>query len=329
MKSQPKVSIIIPIYGVEQYIERCARSLFEQTLDDLEYIFINDCTPDKSVEILLRALEEYPSRKEQVRIIHQPYNMGAAKARENGIKLATGQYIIHCDSDDWVDKDMYRIMYQKATDEGLDMLICDWFETDGESHLAIQQNLDVKSDLILGLVNRSISGSLWNKLTASCIYKKMSNYPTEHMMEDVAYSIQLVANSKDKIGYLAKPFYYYYYNSQSICHKPDEKSCKERCRQACANIDNVITYLKQQRLENKYSNELVVLKNSARVFLWPLLMENPKKYLSVWKSVYPEINKKYPFTTGVRWNLKLIFFLTEIGIYPYFHRLIKKIYINI
>ena len=63
----PKVSIIIPVYGVEKYIERCSRSLFEQTLDDLEYLFIDDCTPDKSIDVLKNILEEYPNRKKSGR----------------------------------------------------------------------------------------------------------------------------------------------------------------------------------------------------------------------------------------------------------------------
>ena len=112
--SKPKVSVIVPIYGVEAYIERCAVSLFEQTLDDIEYIFVNDCTPDESMKILSHVLSRYPHRTDQVVIINQPKNMGAAKAREVGIKAAKGEYIIHCDSDDWVDKDMYFLMYQEA-----------------------------------------------------------------------------------------------------------------------------------------------------------------------------------------------------------------------
>ena len=64
----PKVSIIVPIYRVEEYIERCAESLFAQTFDDIEYIFVDDCSPDKSVEILQRTLEKYPHRKRLTRI---------------------------------------------------------------------------------------------------------------------------------------------------------------------------------------------------------------------------------------------------------------------
>ena len=73
-----KVSVVIPIYMVEKYIERCARSLFEQTLDDIEYLFINDCTPDSSMNILARVIEDYPKRKFQTRILEMPTNGGLA-----------------------------------------------------------------------------------------------------------------------------------------------------------------------------------------------------------------------------------------------------------
>ena len=99
----PKVSVIIPVYGVEKYIEKCARSLFEQTLDDIEYLFVDDCTPDKSVDILKHILEEYPHRKSQVVIHRMEQNSGQAVVREWGVKNAKGDFIIHCDSDDWVD----------------------------------------------------------------------------------------------------------------------------------------------------------------------------------------------------------------------------------
>lgn len=130
----PKVSVIIPVYGVEKYIERCARSLFEQTLDDIEFIFVNDCTLDNSINVLETTLEEYPKRKSQVQIINFEQNQGAAKAREIGMKTANGEYIIHCDSDDWVVKEAYETLYNIAKASESDMVICDWFETDGIQH---------------------------------------------------------------------------------------------------------------------------------------------------------------------------------------------------
>ena len=80
----PKLSVVIPVYGVEKYIERCARSLFEQTLDDIEYIFVNDCTKDGSIDILNAVINDYPARKEQVRIVHHEKNKGLPFARQSG-----------------------------------------------------------------------------------------------------------------------------------------------------------------------------------------------------------------------------------------------------
>lgn len=97
-----KVSIIIPIYGVELFIERCAISLFEQTLDDIEYIFVDDCTMDKSVQILQGIIAKYPQRKDNVFIIRHERNKGLASARKTGLKFVHGEYVAHCDSDDWL-----------------------------------------------------------------------------------------------------------------------------------------------------------------------------------------------------------------------------------
>ena len=96
-----KVSVCIPVYGVEQFIERCACSLFEQTMrDGIEFIFVDDCSPDNSVQRLEEILKRYPERQAQVSIIHHEKNMGLVRARKTALEAACGEYIIHCDSDD-------------------------------------------------------------------------------------------------------------------------------------------------------------------------------------------------------------------------------------
>ncbi len=77
----PKVSVVVPIYKTEQYIDKCASCLFAQTLDDIEFIFINDCTPDKSMDVLLNTLDKYPNRKSQTRIVNFSTNCGLAAVR--------------------------------------------------------------------------------------------------------------------------------------------------------------------------------------------------------------------------------------------------------
>lgn len=94
-----RVSIIIPIFKVRNFIERCVCSLFGQTLKEVEYIFVDDATPDDSIEILEACIVRYPERKEQVRILKHEQNQGLPTARNTGLAVATGEYVFHCDSD--------------------------------------------------------------------------------------------------------------------------------------------------------------------------------------------------------------------------------------
>lgn len=101
-----KVTICVPVYGVEKYIEKCAISLFEQTYPSIEYVFVNDNTPDKSIEILESVVERYPNRKPYVRIISHEKNRGLAAARNTAVDTVTTEFLMHVDSDDWVDKNL-------------------------------------------------------------------------------------------------------------------------------------------------------------------------------------------------------------------------------
>lgn len=123
----PKISIIIPVYGVEKCIERCARSLFEQTLKEgIEYIFIDDCTPDKSIEIVKRVLEEYPERKEQVKIVRHEHNRGVAAARNTALDAATGEFVFFVDADDWIENATIETLVSKQLEVGCRRIqLCD------------------------------------------------------------------------------------------------------------------------------------------------------------------------------------------------------------
>lgn len=121
-----KLSIIIPIYKVEKYIERCARSLFQQTYANIEYIFVDDCSPDESLSILKTVIKEYAHRDSQIRIIRHSTNKGLTSARNSGLAVATGDYIAHCDSDDWVSPTMYEELMQKAVNTNSDVVYCDF-----------------------------------------------------------------------------------------------------------------------------------------------------------------------------------------------------------
>ena len=126
----PKVSVIVPFYNVEDYIEKCIKSLLNQTLDDLEIILVNDGSKDNSESIAKKYLNEYPKK-----IIYlEKENGGLGDARNYGIPYAKGEYIAFIDSDDYVEKDMYEQMLKKAEEEQSDMVECDfWWEYSEEN----------------------------------------------------------------------------------------------------------------------------------------------------------------------------------------------------
>ena len=213
----PAVSVIIPVYKVEHYIARCARALFAQTLEDIEYLFIDDCTPDRSIDVLKAVLDEFPNRKAQTRILRMPVNSGQAKVRMFGISQATGDYVIHCDSDDFPADDAYGLMYSKAAAENLDIVTCDYCSGDGDkwTECRLQFNPGKEySDLFLG---RS-SGALWLRLIKKELLDGILP-PVENMGEDIVITGQAVCRAV-RFGHVSKPLYYYRMNSESICRTP-------------------------------------------------------------------------------------------------------------
>ena len=235
----PKVSVLVPVYGVEKYIERCARSLFEQTLNDIEFIFVDDCTPDRSIEILKSVIEKYRLRfaekNYEVRIERMPTNSGQAAVRRHGIQLATGDYIIHCDSDDWVDVTMYEKMYNKAVEENADMVVCDYYRSDGVTHredtgfISKQKELFIKEMLYM-----QTSWAVWNKLVKRELYHSTFVYPAGAMAEDLLISIQL-ALFTNRISFLRENLYYYYDNPKSIVNTASYEAGMRKFKQATDN----------------------------------------------------------------------------------------------
>ena len=116
-----KVSVIIPAYNTEAYMEQCLESLLQQTLKDIEIIVVDDGSSDNTLSILRKYEQQYPKK---VHVFHKE-NGGQASARNLALQHAKGEYLGFVDSDDWIDKEMYEEMYQKAVDEDADVVVCD------------------------------------------------------------------------------------------------------------------------------------------------------------------------------------------------------------
>lgn len=310
----PKVSIIIPVYGVEKYIERCARSLFEQTLDDIEYLFIDDCTPDKSVEILKHVLEEYPQRKNQVVIHRMEQNSGQAKVREWGMRNATGEYVIHCDSDDWVDIHMYEKMYKKSVSADYDIVVCDYYESDGTSQIINKEYIpDKVEETMSSILLKKTHSVLWNKLVKKSIYNNKIIYPIANNAEDYALLVQLAYHSKS-FGYVNEPLYFYYYNTSSLTKVMTNENLINRFNQSMSNIGIVETFLRQNQSLTKYSDELDCIKVIEKEILISSSFNKTlyKKWIDAYKEIFPRILLNNKITL----RRKLRFIGIKYRIYP-------------
>lgn len=253
---QYKVSIIVPIYGVEAYIERCARSLFEQSLDEIQYIFVNDCTKDNSICILEQVINEYPNRKPHVILLHHEKNKGLPFARQTGLKYAVGEYIAHCDSDDWAHKDMYRTLYEKAKENHADAVVCDFLDTDGNNgshiHACIRQE---KDSHIVDMILRKATPSVWTKMFKKDVYGNEIQYPQFSMGEDLVLTTQLLYYS-NKIVYVPQPLYYYYNNVESISKHKNANSSVKRFHELKANTEVVVGFLQKNFQDKKLVKNL-------------------------------------------------------------------------
>lgn len=210
--SNPKVSVVVPVYNVARYVEKCAASLFEQTLSDLEIIFVDDCGPDNSMELVRKTLEKYPSRIASTQILKRPSNGGLAAARKFGLAQAHGEYIIHCDSDDWVDLDLYEKLYNKAIETGADIVVCDEIHEhlDG-GHLRREPDMPSDCKSVVKRWSANIIGMFChNKLIKHSVYLENQIEPWEglDMWEDNALITRLFYCS-DKLAQIHDSYYHY------------------------------------------------------------------------------------------------------------------------
>lgn len=166
-----KVSILVPIYGVEKYIERCAVSLFEQTYQNIEYIFVDDCGTDNSIGILKDVINRYPSRKEETRIIRHTRNRGLAAARNTAVKEATGAFVCHVDSDDWINERFLEVLMQKQIETQADIVKGGniMYLPKGTKRRVIS-GFDNKRDYTLKLIAKQTPASIWGGVIRKSLY---------------------------------------------------------------------------------------------------------------------------------------------------------------
>lgn len=205
------VSILVPIYNVAPFIERCARSLFGQTDDDIEYIFVDDASPDNSIEILSNVMKDYPHLKDNIKIIHHVTNKGIAGTRNTAVNAAEGEFILHVDSDDWLEPDAVETLVKTAQTSNADIVYSDFFE-ERKSSTRILENPDIEnaSDYCKSLLRRKSLTHIIGKLIRKKIVIENNLWTIEgiNQGEDYLITPKLAYYSK-KVVKAKKPIYHY------------------------------------------------------------------------------------------------------------------------
>lgn len=285
----PKISVIVPIYNVERYIKRCVVSLFEQTFKDVEYIFVNDASSDRSVDILIETIKGDPLIEKQIQIIHHPVNLGLGSARKTGVTASHGDYIIHCDSDDWVENNCLEMMYDKAIREGADLVWCDYYkDTDNSSTVISTSDRPDHPFSIEDVVDGTCSRGMviWNKLVRRSIYDGDNFIYAENlsMFEDAPLTLQFFIKAKI-VAYVNHPLYHYYIREDSLVSM--FFCTNEKLRIDMLNICYlVVRVLKEYNIQNIDEQAMNRRKINVKIFLLCQPVEKRKQ----WYGLFPELN---------------------------------------
>jgi len=316
-----KISVVIPIYKVEKYIEKCCRSLFGQTLDDIEYVFIDDCSPDRSIDILLSTLNEFPNRIKDVIILRNKDNLGVSKTRHKGIGVTSGEYVIHCDPDDWLEVTAYEKLYSYAKKNELDIVSCDFFKVD-ELGL-IHKNQDSSHDDILKkLLISKTQGALWNRLVKSSIVKKSDIfYPLSDMAEDLVLVLQYYINASS-YGELHEPLYYYNTNPKSISYFESLEKLIIQANEMAKNKQLIVSIFIKANLHHKYSKEIIANKFFDKRWILPAIVS--VKNCSLWLNIHRDINISLYTCPYLSMKDFLTSFLVELRLYPLLRKVIRR-----
>lgn len=287
INNAPKVTIIVPIYNVEGYIEKCVRSLFEQTYSNIEYIFVNDCTPDNSINILKSLINEY--KKDNVLILEHDINKGLPAARNTGLQYASGEYIYHCDSDDWVDPRILETLMHEVIIHGADIGFCDFYNVIEDKLSLFKQEYH---STFLGYVKSYFTGksqaSVCNKVVKHSLYKDNDiKFPEgKPMLEDMRTIIPLFYYAK-KIVYVPSPLYFYVRFRPNSITTVDQKSSNVLRVDRVDNVKAIDDFLKSKNV-NGVDRELNILKLMAKKSL--LLSADSISAFRKWRDVFPESN---------------------------------------
>lgn len=275
--SIPVISVIVPVYNVEEYLDCCIKSIVKQTYNELEIILIDDGSTDSSGSIC----DKYSKSDSRIVVIHKE-NGGVSSSRNAGLDNATGEYLAFVDADDYVEEQYIEKLYNACIKHSADMSICDYYDFDenkvynSKDNKSYERIID-KDNLLIFDSKSNINGvALWNKLYKTSLFKGL-RFPENRVCEDTAVSYNVVYKAS-KIVHLQEKLYWYRSREGSIMH-----SALLPTEQALIGFDEFLTFCKEKIDDDLYKDKCIkmITKNKANTIL-----EN--YYLSRKRNAFPD-----------------------------------------
>lgn len=279
-----KISIIVPIYGVEKYIERCARSLFCQTYNNIEFVFVDDCTKDCSIEILKKIIEDYPKRKDLVKIISHKFNRGLAAARDTGVKECSGDYFLHVDSDDWLELNAVETLVSFLRGNDADIISFGYI-SEYEDKSIKSLFINERNSYINDILKNKVHASIWSKMYKTSFYKNSGFETIEGLNQGEDYVlVPRLLHKADKVIFVGEHLYHY----EMANYGSYTKNVKNSAIKNIFDADNILyAYFSTVSDCDTYSEALEVLY--VRSMLYLIKTSDFSNYKDI-RTVYSQIS---------------------------------------
>ena len=281
-----KISILVPIYNVEKYIEKCARSLFEQTYDDLEYVFVNDCTPDNSMSILEKALKDYPNRQPQVKIINHEQNQGIGQTRNTLLDNATGDYVQFVDSDDWLELNATELLVEEAKRTGAELVRCNnYYHQNNSATGKLNNNVANTTEAYLKkLIRCEVSSPLWVMLIKRSLFtdNNIRLTPGINVGEDYIVSAKLYYYARS-ISHIDEYLYHYIMYNETRYSQMSVRAIEDHARA----VIEVEQFLRRVKAYEEYKEAIDIRKFAIKRHF---LFDESMRDLNRWRQMFPESN---------------------------------------
>lgn len=333
-----KVSIIIPVYNTEKYLKRCIESCLNQSLEDIEIILIDDCSQDESRNIIKEYSVRYPNK---VKYIFQEENHRQGAARNRGIEIAQGEYLVFVDSDDWIEPDMCESLYKKAKETNADMVGSNYFLSwDCRDEV---KKVDITPDLC-GTMDKYKKGEytkkygmFWTRIYKSSFLKESKlKFPEDIFYEDAFFNFYSVLYS-NRIEHINKELYHYYQENQSTVRNRNNPKQYERIKLA----EEILRYGKKQKELTEYREiieyKYLYMQGANLIYTCMGLFDKPDKgkMKSIDKGIkradlynsrpYTEISEEFRFFLKLnRASPKVCILFFKYGIYYKLKRLSRE-----